>query len=211
MALRGVKGALEETGERFVYLWGGYGTGKSHLLEAACRAMRLEGEGAAFVPLAEQAQLEPAMLQGIEHRALVCVDDLDQVAGDRDWEEGLFHLYNRARESGVRLLMAGARAPRALGLRLPDFRSRVAAMLVFQLRSLDDEQRVEVLQLRAREQGFELPKDAAAYLVQRQPRGMHSLVQLLERLDLASLAAQRRVTIPFIRGLLGGDHKSNRC
>ncbi len=189
-------------GEPFIYLWGKRGTGRTHLLEAACHQQQSGQPRVAFVPLIEADKLKPGILDGLEEMALICIDDLDRIAGQTAWEEGLFHLCNRAREGGASLIWAGLHSPGGLGLGLPDLKSRLAAALVLHLRPLEDEERIEVLQRRATEHGFQLTVEAAQFLLRRQPRDMHSLIDLLERLDRASLAAQRRVTIPFIRSLL---------
>ncbi len=201
-ACRSLEMFLSGQGEQVIYLWGGRGTGKSHLLEAACRAMRSQGVEVGYVPLRAQAGLKPLLLEGLERLPLVCVDDTEQVAGRLVWEEGLFHLYNRSMSTGTRLLITGAASPAGLGLQLPDLVSRLSASLVYQLRPLAESERVAAMQRWAHDRGFELPEEAALYLIRRQPRDIRSLLVLVERLDQASLAAQRRVTIPFIREVM---------
>ena len=189
-----------QSDEPFVYLWGGSGCGKSHLLQAACHAC---AGGPVYLPLAEPA-LSPLMCEGLEAAPLVAVDDVQSIVGEADWEEALFHLYNRIRAVGTRLLVAGEASPLALGLKLPDLASRLSWGPVFQLRPLEDAQKVEALIQRAAGRGIEISVEVANYLLRRCPRDMHSLFALLDRLDHASLAAQRRLTIPFVRELLGG-------
>ena len=57
---------------------------------------------------------------------------------------------------------------------------------------------------RARLRGLELPPETGRYLLNHYRRDMASLCALLDELDLASLAAQRRLTIPFVKGILSG-------
>ena len=205
-AHRSVELAASGQGHQVVYLWGTGETGKTHLLEAACRARRGQGAGVAYVPLRGNAALQPSALEGLEQLALVCLDDLDEIAGRVAWEEALFHFFNRAQATGARLLLSAAAPPSTQGLRLADLESRLSASLVYQLRKLNDAQRVSVMQGRARDRGFDLPEEVALYLIRRQPRDLRSLLQLVSRLDQASLAAQRRITIPFIRTVLAaGD------
>lgn len=186
-----------------VYLWGGAGVGKTHLLEAACREVAGRGERVGYVPLTQLERLQPAMLAGMETAALVCVDDLPRAAGCPEWEQALFHLMNNVRASGGRLLLAGRSPPAGLGLSLPDLASRVGAALVLRLAPPSDAERAEALRRRARERGFDLPEDALDYLLRRFPRDLHTLVSLLERLDEGSLAARRRVTLALVREILG--------
>jgi len=201
-AARGVEVAAIGQGEHYLYIWGGPGTGKTHLLEAACQTRQARGQPSVFLALKELERPGAEILDGLEQIALVCIDDVDAIAGQGPWEESLFHLYNRARGAGSRLVMTGARAPAALGLGLPDLVSRLSAALVYRLLELDDARRLEALRRRARERGFDIGKAAAEYLLRRQPRDMRYLMGLVERLDVASLAAKRRVTIPFLRELL---------
>ncbi len=203
-----VEGISSGKGDSFLYLWGMTGTGKTHLLQAACRQQKNKRSRVAFAPLSEAEFWKPEILLGLEEMSLICIDDLDRIAGQPDWEEALFHLFNRTRGNGKRLIWSGAHAPGGLGIGMPDLVSRIASSLVLHLRPLTDSGRKEVLRRRAAEQGFELPIEVAEYLLRRQPRDTHSLVRLLERLDRASLAAQRRVTIPFIRSLLEKERES---
>jgi len=194
---------LQQAIEPFVYLWGGSGCGKSHLLQAACHAEAERDGSPAYLPLRELATADSSICQGLEHMSLVCLDDLQAVVGQRGWEEALFHLYNGVRESGGRMIVAADASPFALAVELPDLRSRLGWGPVFALQALDDAGKLSALQLRAQVRGIELSDEVGAYLLRRAPRDMHALFALLERLDQASLAAQRRLTIPFVRELLG--------
>ncbi len=204
-ACRSVELALAGAGEQVIYLWGGRGTGKSHLLEAACRASRRRGATVAYVPLAQVSGLRPQLLDGLERLPLVCIDDMERAAGRRAWEEQLFHLFNRSMGSDTRLLITGLAPPAELGLQLADLVSRLSASLVFQLRALGESGRVSAMQRRAEDRGFVLPEEVARYLIRRQPRDIRSLLVLVEQLDRASLAAQRRVTIPFVKEVICRD------
>jgi DnaA family protein len=185
-------------GDALLYLHGGEGTGKSHLLQAICAA----AHGAAYFPLAQLRELGPGVLENAAQLPVIALDDLDAVAGDPQWEQQLFGMYNDCLARDTRLVIA-ARVPVGdLGVGLPDLRSRLAAMPHFGLRPLDEGQQREALRLRAAQRGIELPDDTLQYLQRRFPRDMAKLHELLDRLDLASLQEQRRVTVPFIREVL---------
>ncbi len=189
--------------ESLIYLWGGEGVGRSHLLQAACLRFEQRGEQAVYLPLAELVEYGPQLLDNLEQCELVCLDDLDAVAGRRDWEEGLFHLFNRLRDSGRRLLLAAATSPRELPLQLADLQSRLTLALVFQLHALSDEDKLRALQLRASRRGLHLSDEVGRFILTRGERSMSALFELLERLDQASLQAQRKLTIPFLKETLG--------
>jgi DnaA family protein len=146
--------------------------------------------------------LPPEALAGFERMRVLCVDDVDAAAGDLAWEGALFRLFNEASELRTRLIFAAAAPPRQIDWRLDDWGSRAAACVVYQLRELDDDGRIEALRLRAAQRGLQLPYETSEYLLKRMPRDMRSLFEILDQLDEASLVAQRRLTVPFIRDAL---------
>lgn len=189
--------------ESLIYLWGSEGVGRSHLLQAACLRFEQRGEAVVYLPLAEVADYGPELLDNLEQCELVCLDELEAVAGRPEWEEALFHLFNRLRDSGRRLLIAAAAAPRELPIGLADLQSRLTLALVFQLHALSDEDKLRALQLRASRRGLHLTDEVGRFILNRGERSMSALFELLERLDQASLQAQRKLTIPFLKEVLG--------
>ncbi len=187
-----------------VWIWGARGSGKTHLLQAVCAA----AAAAAYLPLDRNFGLPPEALSGFEASGVVCVDDVDAVAGDLDWERALFRLFNASAELHTRLVFAASAAPRSLAWALEDWKSRAAACVVYQLQALDEAGRLDALRLRAAQRGLHLPHETAQYLLHRFARDLPSLLGLLDTLDEASLAAQRRLTIPFIRGALEKSAKT---
>ncbi|MEO8315828.1 MAG: DnaA regulatory inactivator Hda [Pseudomonadota bacterium] len=182
-----------------MYLHGVAGTGKSHLLQAICAAV----PGSAYLPLKQLLHHGPDVLDGAAQLPVVAVDDLQSVAGDAAWELKLFGLYNDCQSNGARLAVAASVPALHLGVQLPDLCSRLAAMPQFALRPLDEGQQREALRLRAAQRGIDLPEETILYLQRRFARDMGRLHELLDRLDLASLQLQRRLTVPFIREILG--------
>jgi len=184
-----------------IFLWSADGMGKSHLLQAACRLVQELGIAPVYVPLREVVELSPALLESGEQAPLVCLDDVERIAGRAEWETALFSLVERVRSTAGTLIAAGAAPPARLGLRLPDLASRLTAATVYALQPLNDAEKLEAVRLRAHNRGFEMPEDVARYILSRYPRDMLSLFSLLDRIDRASLVHQRRVTIPFLRDL----------
>jgi len=184
------------------WLWGASATGKTHLLQAVCEAA---GDRAAYMPLAMVAEAGPGVLDGLSSRELVCVDDIDKVAGKAEWELALFDLCNQVFDAGSQLLVSAASTPRQCPIEMADLRSRLARLPVFQIHALGEDERVSALQLRSRHRGLELPDDAARYLLKRSRRDMASLYELLDTLDREALRAKRRLTIPFVREVLSAS------
>lgn len=200
--LRAALAALAQgrVAEPALFLHGPIGTGRTHLLQAACCEANRAGRGAMYVPLGEPG-IAPALLEDLEGAALVCLDDVERVAGDQEWERALFALCERLRAAGGMLLAAAVRPPGELKLMLPDLATRLGWGPVYALVPLTDDEKLEAVRRRARNRGLDLPEDVARYILARYPRDLDSLFALLDRLDRATLASQRRLTIPFLRSL----------
>lgn len=188
--------------ESCVYLWGVAGTGKTHLLQATCHLADAHSSAVAYLPLGDAAQFSPALLEDLEQLPLIAIDDVDRIAGNLEWETALFHLYNRVREEGGRLVMAARGNPTSLAFGLADLRSRLGWGLVLQLHELSDDDKAYALRLQARQRGMEMPSEVAAFLLRRCRRDMAALFSLLNELDHATLAAQRKLTVPFVKTVL---------
>jgi DnaA family protein len=184
------------------WLWGPAGCGKSHLLQAVCSETTEWGHSAAYIPLADFGSLGPEAFQGWSAYDVVALDQVQSIVGQVGLEKALFTLYNELVEGGGTLLAATEAPPSAFDFMLPDLRSRLAAGAVFQIVPLGETDAMAALQRRARRRGLELPEETARFLLHRVPRDMASLCDWLDRLDLASLAAKRRLTVPFVREVL---------
>ncbi|MES3008192.1 MAG: DnaA regulatory inactivator Hda [Pseudomonadota bacterium] len=189
--------------QQYNYLWGVEGAGSTHLLQALCHQADDHQESSFYIPLANHHEYSPAIFEGLESLALVCLDDVQAIAGNAEWELGLFNLFNRLRESGTCLCIAATMNPRQLPLTLPDLLSRLLSGVIFSLQPLEDADKIRALQLRAQQRGFEISEEVANYVLQRNDRGMNNLFALLERLDQHSLETKRRITIPLVRELMG--------
>jgi len=190
------------TEERIVYLWGAEGTGKSHLLQAVCNRAGAAARRAAYVPLSDRERLDPSLLEGLEEMNVVCIDDVNRAAGNAAWEQALFHLFNRIRDAGRSLVFAADAAPASLPIALSDLKSRLSWDLVFRIEPLDEAERFAALRHRAAQRGMEIPDDVLRFLSRRIARDPHTLFGWLERLDRESLAAQKKLTVPFVKELL---------
>ncbi|QAX82146.1 DnaA regulatory inactivator Hda [Candidatus Pseudomonas adelgestsugas] len=190
--------------ESLIYLWGKHNVGRTHLLQAACLRFEQIDEPAIYLPLAELIDQGIGIFDHLEQYELVCLDDLQAIAGRTDWEEALFHLFNRLRDSGRRLLITASTSPRELPVKLADLKSRLTLALIFQMHPLsDDVDKVRALQLCALRRGLHLTDEVGYFILTRGTRSMSALFDLLEQLDQASLQAQRKLTIPFLREILG--------
>ncbi|MFC7300655.1 DnaA regulatory inactivator Hda [Cognatiluteimonas weifangensis] len=205
-ALAQLRTLAQAPGADGLFLCGPAGVGKTHLALAACAAAEAAGRRAAYLPLQAAAGRLPLALDALEGSDVIALDGLDAIAGSRDDEIALFGFHNRARAAGRALLYTARVAPDALPLALPDLRSRLAQCARIALAPLDDAGRRTVLRERAQRRGLVLEEAALEWLLRRVGRDLAGLTGLLDRLDRASLAAQRRVTVPFLRRILAPGH-----
>lgn len=184
----------------FFYLWGTKSSGKTHILKAANNLFLQQERASIYIPLTKTNYFSPEILESLEELDLVCLDDLDAIAGNDEWEVAIFDLFNRIKERGQTLLLMSANEPaQQLAIKLPDLRSRLTWGETYQLAELADEKKAFVLQQAARKRGLELPDEVAKFLLSRLDRDLTYLFSILDKLDKASLQAQRKLTIPFVK------------
>ncbi|MFT4633589.1 MAG: DnaA family protein [Candidatus Pseudothioglobus sp.] len=189
------KARLDYPGQ-VVYLWGEAQSGRSHLLQACCHVV------ADAIYLQNLQSLSVEVLSQLEHRSLICLDDIDTVMGQADWEEALFHLINAVKDAGRRLVLVANQTARKLPVKLPDLHSRLLAAVSVETDHLTDEQKLAVLKLHAHNRGFVLKDEVGQFIMSRTSRDMRNLVDMLEQLEVESLRQQKRVTIPFVKHTL---------
>lgn len=186
----------------WLFWHGPTGCGRSHLLHACAGFWQALGARIAVLPL-QMPALSPAHLEGLEFCDMVLLDDIDAVIGDKTWAVALFHLCNRLRDNGKRLLITSVLPPQELNCALADLQSRLCAMLVFGVHDLADDDKRQLVQQRASARGLQLNDEVAHYLLNHGQRSVSALLQLLDVLDQASLAEQRRLTTPFVKQVMG--------
>lgn len=197
-ALQAMTGA---EGARVIYLYGPPGAGKSHLLFATLRMAEQANQASSFQPLSNP-HVSAEMLEMVDPSHLVCLDDVHLWHGDAAKERALFALFERIKHAGGRLLVTAIQPPEKSGFGLRDLVSRLSSGLIYPLHGLDDEQMLAALSLRAEQRGLSVSTDVFKYLLSRMSRDTSAIFGLLDDIDRASLAEQRRVTIPFIQQLL---------
>jgi DnaA family protein len=195
-------------GEPVLYMWGESGSGRSHLLHALCSEVDERGESVAYIPLHHYRGMSLDIFENMEKVTLVCIDNIEAIAGDQVWEKALFDFYNswldnkNSRPSGASLVLCASALPKQLGIKLDDLVSRLEWGACYHLSPLNDEDKLAALQLRAQLKGMKLPVDVGRFLLNRLSREMSTLLKTLDKLDNASLIAKRKLTIPFVKEVL---------
>lgn len=183
-----------------LYIYGPPGTGKTHLLQGSAR----QQEAAFYLPLAEVAPLKAGLFNALEDFELVCIDDIDRVAGNRAIEVEVFNLINLLRELDRSYIFSTRKSPDRSGFYLKDLVSRLNACVKYKIQEPEDHDKRVFLKNNADMRGMHLPDEVIDWVMSYTPRDMKSLSSLVARLDVESLREQRRITIPFVKNLLAG-------
>lgn len=202
LAVEQIRLATKARGEFCIYLWGADGVGKSHLLQAACKDATFSGLSSIYIKRDKNFKLKIDDLKGLEKLDLVCIDDIHLFAGDSQWEEALFHLYNEMKAQHKHFIVTAPMAPMSVPVKLPDLRTRLGWGVIYHLHPLTDEDKLVALKSRAAQKGLIMSDDVAKFIISRSVRSMGELLENLESLDRASLLLQRRLTIPFVKQVL---------
>ena len=184
------------------YLFGLKGVGKSHLLHACCAQAQENQLTSVCLSFSELRHLSVEVLDGLEHIDLICLDDIQYISGEADWQQAVFDLYNRVLEQNKKLIITGDKSVQALQLSLPDLRSRLSWGYIEQIKPLSDDEKLLAVQFRAQQRGLLLTDEVARFLLTRLSHEMSNLLNALDKLDKASMREQRKITIPFIKDVL---------
>ena len=192
-------------GEPFIYIWSPETVGKTHLLQAIAQDLSEKKCQVCYIPMRDFIGYPVEALEGLEEFDFICVDDVQFLAGEKKWQQAIFHFFNRLMSLKSRLIITGDKPPSELVLTLADLKTRLSSGLIFPVKDLNDDEKKAVFKHRAQLRGFDLPDDCADYIFNRIPRNMSALIRFLDRLDKSSLVEKRKLTIPFIKKVLDND------
>jgi DnaA-homolog protein len=194
--------AISQRTEQLIFLWGEIGLGKSHLLHASCQLAHEQLQSSFFIGLNPEKLPDVSILDGLDNIAWVCVDNIDAIAGVSEWEQAFFNFFNRHRDNDQHLIVSASTPPAYLTVQLADLKTRLNWGLTLRLKALTDAESLAALNFKAESLGFEISPQVGCFLLTHFARDLPSLWQLLDRLDQASLAAKRKLTLPFLKQLL---------
>ena len=197
-----LKNCVDGSGESFLFLWGKPGQGKSHLLQASCQRAHTRNLRSFYFDLATAKLPDPLILSGLTACELVCLDNVEAVAGNSDWEQAFFNFFNEQRDQNHQLILSAACSPLALNIQLPDLKTRLNWGLTLKLKPFSDADKIALLIFKADQMGFEITPQTGSFLISHYDRNPESLWALLDKLNLETLAAKRKLTVPFLKHIL---------
>lgn len=204
LALGHYQQSLSTQQEDFFYICGSHAVGKTHLLQASCRFMTDFSQTSAYLPFADTTfPLVPEVLKGLENTYLVCLDDVDLVIGDAQWEMALSELIYKSQALGHRVILSGQYAFDHWSMTTQTLRDAMIAFLSIELSPLVEKANlIEAIQRHALKMGFELSIDVANYLVKQFSTDLAQLLSVLQFIEQSSMIEKRRVTLPFVKQVL---------
>ncbi|MDD5633360.1 MAG: DnaA regulatory inactivator Hda [Methylococcales bacterium] len=197
-----LKKSIEGNGERQIFLWGQSGQGKSHLLQACCHQAQSQQLSSFYFVFSAFELPDPAMLSGLDKLDIICFDNIQHIAGNPAWEQAFFNFFNLHRDQGHTLILSASCPPNKINIQLPDLKTRLNWGLTLKIQPLSDEERITALIFKAGQMGFEISPQVGRFLLTHYDRDLSSLWVLLKKLDRASLAAKRKLTLPFLKQIL---------
>ncbi len=205
VALNALQTALKQPQGNAFYLYSESGSGKTHLLQAACRYVTEKGQASVYLPMKDDGlPLVPDVLSGLEQTPLVCLDDMEDIIGHKKWELALANLLTKSSVQGHNVILAGELPVVDWSLVTPELTKALMTVLPIKLTSLHEKEEViQALQRHAKRLGFELPLEVGNYLVKQFSNDLQELLAVLKMLDQATLVEKRRLTLPFVKQVLG--------
>ena len=185
-----------------IYIWGPQGTGKTHLLQAACKQANEMDWHVTYIPLEQYRDFSIDILDGLGKLDLVCIDDLEFIIDNIEWQQRVTLLFNEIRDNKNSIIISSKISPNNIKIDLDDLKSRLVWGHVFKIKAADDELKIKILKKEANERSFNLNDDVVEFLIRRSNRDLTSLIEILDEIDRSSLAAKRKKTVPFVKELI---------
>ena len=199
---KSVVDSLGDQKNQLIWVAGLEGFGKTHLLHAFLNSHEHENKKVLYLPMSESQDFTPDILDNLAQYDLVAIDDIENIIGDMTWEEQLLKFYEDSYSTRNKILITANDTPKGLNFLLPDLSSRFNLALIERLRPMNEDEMIKAILIHSKARGFDLPEDSAKYLINRVPRDVSVLIDMIKLLDYESLSMQRKLTIPFIKTVL---------
>jgi DnaA family protein len=196
-------------GEQKIFIRGKSGQGKSHLLQACCHYAQQHEKLSFYFDLSRYSRHQPAILNGIDEYDVVCLDNVDSIVGHKKWEHALYELMKCHYEKGHQLIISSSFLPNHMDIKTQGLKDHLNWGLILQLKTLVDTNNIDALIFKADAMGFEISPQVGRFLVIQHQAELHELWRLLEEIDRASLAAKRKLTVPFLKQLFNTNKTEN--
>ena len=195
-----IKLALKNNEDLFLY--GAKDSGKSFLLQSTCNYYASDNKSSVYIPISEAIKHGTGFIDSLEGLDLICLDDIDLIASNQEWEVGIFNLINNCLTSDCRLIFSSSINPSSIKFDLDDLISRIKKIDHIELYSINDASLPEAIKFVSNLRSINLGDKEINYLVTYTKRNMSDLVEIINKLDQLSLELKRKITIPLIKEII---------
>ena len=192
----------DKTFQDDLFIYGSKESGKTYLLQAMCNSYSSDNKSSLYMPLEKAMNYGVEIFESLENIQIICLDGIENVISDIEWEKAIFNLINKALISKSRLIMTSSENLKSLNFYLPDLESRLRKIESYELMPIQDKDILDALQYISKLKTINLGDKEARYLVTYAQRNISNLVKILESLDQLSMEMKRKITIPLIKEVI---------
>ena len=196
----------------FIALVGEKGTGKTHLLQSCCRFFGEQqnssnGNSAVYLPLADKSlPLVPAILDGLEMVKLICLDDVDEILGNKEWELALADLIAKSQVLGQKLIISSKQDFNDWTIKTKALSNAIIVVSTIILSGLTKhDELIEALKKRSEVVGFDFRQEVGNFLIKQFSNELSELIAVLQIIENASIVQKRKITLPFVKSVLANN------
>ena len=176
--------------------------GKSFLLQSLCNYFSKSNKSSLYLPLKELNNYKTGLLDDLEKLDLVCIDDLQLIAGDNNWETAIFNLINNCLISNCRIVFCSNINPSLISFELDDLFSRIQKINRMEVHPVKSDNLIEAVRFFADLRSINIGDKEVTYLINHSKRNMGDLVTHINQLDKLSMQLKRKITIPLIKKVI---------
>ena len=186
-----------------IIIHGEKGSGKSFLMQAICNELSSSEKQFAFIPMKKALNMGVEIFQNLGSLDTVCIDDLQLILANQEWETALFNLINECQQSKCSLILSpGGTQPVEDSFVHPDLLSSIKRMEFLPLHAVQDELFNQAIVFVAQQLEIKIDNAELEFLLKHQTRIFSLLVENIITLDKQAASLKRKITIPLIKETL---------
>ena len=189
-------------GDEDLFLYGIKQSGKSFLLQAVCNLFASKNKTSLYVPILEVKKYGTNFIDSLDGLDVVCIDDIDLIHSDREWEVAIFNLINDCLISGCRLIFSSALNPSSIEFELKDLVSRIKKIDHVELLPISEDNLLDAIKFICNLRSINLGNREINYLISYSKRNIADLIDIINKLDNLSMQLKRKITVPLIKEII---------